>query len=68
MSFDDDNSLPPDQIGAALAGDLGGEMQAAQMKIWLPQYIESVMTRARMTAGAGVALSDGLEETMIYEP
>lgn len=68
MTFDDDALLPPDEIGAALAGDLGGEMQAAQMKLWVPQYVALTMSRARVTVGAGVAMSEGLNQTMIYEP
>ena len=68
MTFPDDQILPPDQIGAALAGDAGDEMQAEQMKLWVPQYVALTMSRARLSAGAGVALSDGINQPMIYEP
>jgi hypothetical protein len=68
MTFDSDQTLPPDQIGSALAGDAGGDVQFQQMKLWLPQYIAVIMSRARLTVGAGVALSEGLNQSMIYEP
>lgn len=68
MIAETDETLTPDQIASDLAGDLGGEAQFQAMKLWLPQYIERAMTTARVTAGSGVALSEGLEQTMIYEP
>ena len=46
MTFPDDQILPPDQIGAALAGDAGNEVQAEQMKLWVPQYVALTMSRA----------------------
>lgn len=67
MTFDDDAILPPDQIGAALAGDAGGEMQFTQMKLWVPQYVAIVMSRERITAGPGVALNEGINQPFIYE-
>lgn len=63
-----DKLLPPDQLPSALAGERGEDVQFTQMKAWLPQYIAVIMSRARLTVGAGVALSEGLNQPMIYEP
>lgn len=68
MTFPSDETLPPDEIPAALAGDHGAEVQFAQMKAWIPQYVAQAMSTVRISAGAGVALSEGLNQTMIYEP
>jgi hypothetical protein len=38
------------------------------MKAWLPQYVAQAMSTVRILAGAGVALSEGLNQPMIYEP
>jgi len=68
MTFDANQTLPPDQIGAALAGERGAEVQFTQMKAWIPQYVAQAMSTVRISAGAGVALSEGLNQPMIYEP
>jgi hypothetical protein len=57
--------LPPDQIGAALAGDLGGDVQAAQMKLWVVQYVDVVMGRIKFTGGQGTEVSEGLNQTTL---
>jgi|688.fasta_scaffold1041793_2 hypothetical protein len=60
--------LPPDQLPSALAGERGEDVQFQQMKAWLPQYVAQAMSTVRILAGAGVALSEGLNQPMIYEP
>ena len=57
-----DETQSPEQIAADLAGDRGDEAQFEAMKVWLPQYIERAMASARVTAGSGVALSEGLNK------
>ena len=57
--------LPPDQIGAALAGDLGGDVQAAQMKLWVVQYVDVVMGRIKFTGGTGTEISESLSHTTV---
>lgn len=68
MTFDNDSILPPDQIGAALAGDAGDDVQFTQMKLWVVQYIDVAMSRERIRAGPGVALNEGINQPFIYEP
>lgn len=68
MTFDTDNSLSPDDMVAAMAGDHGDEAQFEQLKIWVPQYVALHMSGVHLSGGAGVAVTETLSQTRIYEP
>jgi hypothetical protein len=68
MTSEPSKLMPPDQIVPALTGERGGDLQFEQMKLFVVQYVGDVMSRAGLSVGAGVALSEGLNQPFIYEP
>lgn len=63
-----DTDMTPEEIVSALAGDAGDEAQFTAMKTYIPQYVARAMSMVRMSGGAGVAVHEGLNQIMIYEP